>query len=195
MTPEQLIPRLEGLVGHMLGSASGEGSAANQGHETITTWVNMVKVLLRSPSFRYLDDLEFNCVDDVVDVGIPVSADATHFIAALWEIYLELGGDTSAYVGFTDAATDTIDLGATLVTQEDVIAVLRVNDLINTGISEFYPMILPCGAAGTEGDRVTTPVYSTAGIALTTGLTAWIDGADGTAPAAATARVWTIYRT
>lgn len=181
MNVQQIIPQLEGFT-----------NIAAEGGNSLAAWVEAVKGLLRSPAYRDLTDLEFQMVPSVTDVGIPVSAAATHLIAACWEISGDLGTDTSAFVGFSDADTDTIDITVALSTQEDVIDVTNVNDLAVSTISEFYPKIYFAGAAGIEAAPGT---YSETGIALTIGLTAWADGNDGNAATAASVRVFVLYRT
>ena len=176
-----IIPRLEGLV-----------STVAEGGQAVETWVEMVKTLLRSPLYRDLTDLEFDIVPAVTDVGIPVSASATHLIAACWEISGDLGTDTAAYLGFTDGDTDTIDITVAMSTSEDVVSILPANDLADSTISEFYPIIFLAGSAGIEA---TAGTYSQTGIGLATGLTAWADGKDGNAVTAASCRVFVLYRT
>lgn len=177
----QIIPRLEGLV-----------NIAPEGGNALAAWVEAVKGLLRSPSYRDLTDFEFDIVPSVTDVGIAVSASATHLIAACWEISGDLGTDTSAFCGFSDADTDTIDITVALSTQEDVVAITPVVELGVSTVSEFYPAIYFAGAAGIEAAPGT---YSETGLGLSLGLTAWADGNDGNAATAASVRVFVLYRT
>ncbi len=178
-TVAQIIPQLEGMVG-----------VVGDGNNALATWLECVKAYLRSPSCRDLTDLEFKYTASVTDVGIPVDASATHLLAAVVEISGDLGTDTSGFVGYTDADTDTIDLTAAL--PEDVVAVIPVNDLAVSTVSEFYPVIFFAGASGIEAAPGS---YGETGISLTTGLTAWADGMDGNAITAASCRVFTLYRT
>jgi len=176
-----IIPRLEGMV-----------STVAQGNQSVATWVEMVKTLLRSPLYRDLTDLEFDFVPAITDVGIVVSTSATDLIADCWEISGDLGGDTSAFCGYTDADSDTIVLTTALSTQEDVVTCFTVNDLATSTINEYYPHIYLAGAAGIEAAPAT---YGQTGIRLSIGLTAWADGNDSNAPTAASIRAFVVYRT
>lgn len=179
MKVSEVIPMLEGMVGTVA-----------EGNNALATWLECVKVYLRSPACRDLDDLEFKITEAVTDVGIPVDADATHLLAAVVEIDGDLGTDTAGFVGYTDAETDTIDLTSAL--PEDVVAVIPVSDLAVSTVSQFYPVIFFAGQSGIEAAPGT---YGETGISLTTGLTVWADGMDGNAITAASCRVFTLYRT
>ena len=180
-TVHQIIPRIDGMVGTVA-----------QGNQAVATWAECVKTMLRSPNFRTLDDLEFDFVPSITDVGIVVSTSATHLIADCWEISGDLGGDTSAFCGFTDADSDTIVLTTALSVQEDVVVAFPVNDLATSTINEYYPHIYFAGAAGIEA---APGAYGQTGMTLTIGLTAWSDGNDSAAPTAASIRAFVLYRT
>ena len=180
-SPMVIIPRLEGMVGTVA-----------QGNQAVATWVEMVKTLLRSPLYRDLTDFEFDFVPAITDVGIVVSTDATHLIADCWEISGDLGTDTSAFCGYSDADSDTIVLTTALSTQEDVVTVFTVNDLGTSTINEYYPHIYLAGASGVEAAPGT---YSQTGIGLAIGLTAWSDGNDSNPTTAASCRAFVLYRT
>lgn len=182
-TPQQIIPIIEGFVGT---------STSGRPYQGVSSWIESVKYLLRSVHFRDLTDLEFNLVSSITDVGIVVSTSATHLIADLWEISGDLGTDTSAYCGFTDADSDTIDITSALSVQEDVVTVFSVADLETASTAQYYPHIYFAGSAGPEA---TEADYSETGIALSVGLTAWADGKDGNAATAASVRAWVLYRT
>ena len=181
MTPSQLIPILEGLVGR-----------APQMPQIAQDWVKAVRDLLHTNSFRDLTDFQFTVLDDVIDVGVVVSASATHCIAALWEVRADLGTDTAAYVGFSDADSDTVDITSALSVQEDLFGIISVRDLAVSTVAEFYPIIF---FAGAEGPEASIASYAKTGVALSVGLTAWADGKDGNAPAADTIRCYVVYRT
>lgn len=185
MTPQQLIPILEGFVGTTTGSTGVP-------QQVVSTWIEMVKYMLRGTDYRDLTDLQFRLVSLITDVGIVVDAAATHLIADLWEISGDLGTDTAVYCGYTDADSDTIDILTALSTQEDVVTVFPVNDLGTASTPEYYPHIYLAGSAGVEA---TPSAYATTGIALATGLTAWADGKDGNAGTAASIRAFVLYRT
>lgn len=180
-TPMAIIPRLEGLVSNVA-----------QGNQAVATWVEMVKTLLRSPGYRDLTDFEFDIVPAITDVGIVVNTSATDLIADCWEISGDLGGDTSAFCGFTDADSDTIVLTTALSVQEDVVTCFTVNDLASSTVNEYYPHIYLAGASGVEAAPGT---YGQTGINLAIGLTAWSDGNDSNAPTAASIRAFVLYRT
>lgn len=180
-TPMEIIPRLEGML-----------SVEPEGNYALAAWVEAVKGLLRSSAYRDLTDLEFYQSDLITDVGIVVSASATHLIADCWVVEGDLGTDTGAFCGYTDGDTDTIDITVALSTQEDVVTCFAANDLAVSTVSEFYPHIYFAGSAGTEASPGT---YAETGIGLATGLTAWSDGKDGNATTAASVRVYVIYRT
>ena len=180
-TVHQIIPRIEGMVGTVA-----------QGNAAVQIWAECVKTMLRSSTFRGLDDLEFDFVPLITDVGIVVSTSATHLIADCWEISGDLGTDTSAFCGFTDADSDTIVLTTALSTQEDVVVTFPVNDLATSTINEFYPHIYFAGASGVEAAPGT---YAQTGMGLAIGLTAWSDGNDSNAPTAASIRAFVLYRT
>ena len=182
-SPSAIIPVLEGFVS----TSTGSGVRT----QNVSTWVEMVKALLRAPDYRDLTDLQFELLSSVTDVGIPTATTATHLIAALWEISGDLGTDTGAYLGFSDALTDTWLTSTALTTQEDTITLISARDLTTTGVSEYYPLIFLAGSAGVEAS---TTAYSSTGMALTTGLTAWANGKDTNAVTAASCRVWVLYR-
>ena len=182
--PSAIIPVIEGFVGSSIGS----GLLT----QNVSLWVQMVKMLLRSTDFRDLTDLEFELLSSVTDVGIPTVTVPTHIIADLWEISGDLGTDTGAYCGYTDADTDTIDILTALSVQEDVVVVFPINELATASTPEYYPHIYFAGSSGVEA---TPGAYSNTGISLTTGLTAWSDGKDGNATTAASLRAWVVYRT
>ena len=191
MTPEQILPLIEGSVGYMLGSANATGSAAAQGHTIVTTWLEMIKVLLKSPNFRYLDDLQWTCSDDVDQSAEVVSASATHFIAGLIEVMGAFTTDGTGWVGWTDADTDTVDYSTTL--GNDQMLLLHVGSVATAGQSEFASVIYPAGIGGsTDG---TTTTYSDAGLSLSIGLCVSADGDDGTDIATDAVRIWTLFRT
>ena len=183
MTPQQLIPILEGFVGSSVSGIPQQNAAS---------WVENVKALLRTVHYRDLTDLQFRLVSLITDVGIAVDAAATDLIADLWEVSGDLGTDTGAYCGYTDADTDTIDILTALSVQEDVVVVFPINELATASTPEYYPHIYFAGSSGVEA---TPGAYSNTGISLTTGLTAWSDGKDGNATTAASLRAWVVYRT
>lgn len=187
MTPEQIYARMDGLIGFQTGSADG-GSI--QGNQSVCDWINGVKLLLKTSSFRYLDDFEFDLLDDVDDTATVVSASATHLIAALGEMVSTIATDTAGWWGFTDADTDTIEMGAAAL-PDDVVALIHIRDVATTGVSEFYPVIFYAGAGGAAG----AATYGRTGITLDTGLVTWADGDGGNDIATDGLRCWVLYRT
>ncbi len=189
MTPEQLIPKMEGMVGYMLGSADG-GSI--QGSSVVTEWLRLVKEMLKGPNFRYLTDLEFRLFNDIdegaaVD-GIDGEASATHLIAALIEITVAITTDGHGWVEFAQVPTLNTGIGGGTVADTHL-STISVVDPTTTGASEFYPVIWMAGAADGEN-------YSTTGYNLgTTGFGIGFEGNTAGAPAADTCRVWCLYRT
>jgi hypothetical protein len=182
-SPSALIPVIEGFVGSSIGSGLRT--------QNVSLWVELVKATLRSTDFRDLTDLQFELLSSVTAVGIPPVLVPTHLIADLWEISGDLGTDTGAYCGWTDALTDTFAMATALTTQEDVVTIFSVRDLGVSTISEYYPHIYLAGSAGVEAS---TTAYGSSGIALTTGLTAWADGKDDNDVTAASCRVWVLFR-
>jgi len=182
-TTHALLPVIEGVVGSSIGS----GLLT----QNVSLWVQMVKMLLRSTDFRDLTDLEFELLSSVTDVGIPTVTVPTHIIADLWEISGDLGTDTGAYCGWTDALTDTWLTSTALTTQEDTLTIFSVRDLVTSTISEYYPHIYLAGSGGVEAS---TTAYGNTGIALTTGLTAFANGKDTNAVTPASCRVWVLFR-
>ncbi len=183
MTPEQLIPKMEGMLGYMLGSADG-GSV--QGNTSVTEWVRLVKELLKGPDFRYLTDLEFQPLADVDDTGVETASTATHLIACLGEMVSTIATDTSGWFGAADVSGDTIELGAAAL-GDDVIFVNHFQDVATTGVSEFYPMLFLAGSS--DGGT-----YGTTGVSLSTALTFWSDGDGGNDTALNGFRIWVVYR-
>ena len=182
-TPQQIIPKLEGMVGYMTGSADG-GSI--QGSTVVTEWVRMLKALLEGPDFRYLTDLEFLLLDDVDTTGENIS-DATHVIAALIEMVTTIATDGAGWITFEDA--QSITFAGTAALNNAVVAVVHVSDVTTTGTSEFTPAIWLAGKA--DGGA-----YSTTGLDLpNTGLCVSGDGNDAGAFAANACRVFVLYRT
>ena len=187
-TPQQIIPKLEGMVGYMIGSADG-GSV--QGNSIVTEWVKLVKLLLEGPNFRYLTDFEFVLSDDVDSTGVVIDTSATHFIAGLIETAGAFTTDATGWVGWSDADSDTVDFSG--ADDNDIMLKVHTGSVAATGVSEFTPVICMAGIGGsTDG---TTTTYSDAGISLAIGLTVAADGDDGTEIAADAVRVWTLYRT
>jgi hypothetical protein len=184
MTPEQIYARLDGMIGFQTGSADG-GSI--QGNQSVCDWVMLVKALLKTASFRYLDDLEFGLLDDVDTTGVP-QADATHIIAALVEMVTTIATDAYGWIHFDDADTNTF-VGSSALDNTTILAI-GVKDVTTTGVSEFYPWIFLAGATG-----VATATYSRTGIPLSTGLTVSGDGMDAGAFATDACRAWILYRT
>lgn len=184
-TPAQIMPRIEGMLGYQTGSADG-GSI--QGASTLETWVNLVRVLLQSPDFRYLDDLQFtqsSDVDDDASSGNDLITDATHLIGGVAEMISTVATDSHGWLVYVDADTLTIDLNAALV--DTTVAVISIVDVTTTGVSEFTPFLFLAGASDTTS-------YGKTGIALTTGLSLAFEGNSQGAPAASALRVWTLYR-
>ena len=180
MTPEQIFARLDGIMGFSLGSVSGGGTTARQGNQNVEEWVRAIKNLLRSPNYRYLDDYEFAIQFDV-DADGPdtiTPTDATHVIAACVE-NIALAAEAS-WVLFADADTDTFSGAAAL--DNDATALVLVETITTTGVSEFYPIIWFGGSTNT-------------GLALGTGLTISADGVDGADPENDALRAWVLYRT
>ena len=180
MTPEQIFMRLDGIMGYSLGSVSGGGTTARQGNQNVEEWVKGIKSLLRSPNYRYLDDYEFAIQFDV-DADGPdtlTPTDATDLIAACVE-NIALAAEDS-WVGFTDADTDTFDGTAALGNTK--MAVVKIETITTTGVSEFYPIIWYGGSNNT-------------GLRLATGLTISADGVDGGEAENDALRVWVLYRT
>ena len=186
-TPQQIIPKLEGMVGYMTGSADG-GSI--QGSTAVTEWVRLVKHLLEGPAFRYLTDLQFILSADVDDTGEVIDTSATHLIACLGEMVSTIATDTAGWFGYTDGDSDTIEIGAAAL-PDDIACLIHVQDVNTTGTSEFYPAIFLAGGAGTAG----AATYGLTGITLDTGLTVWCDGDGGADVATDGFRVWTLFRT
>ena len=181
MTPHQIIPILEGLVSYTISSGT-----AIQGSQSVADWVHMVKYLLKTEAYRGLTDLELELLPDVdEDGGVLASAAATHLIAALIECTSTIATDGEGHVTFANAATDTqsTTLGV------DVAALVSVQDVATTGVSEFYPVIW---LAGQSDDA---SVYSRTGINLDTDLTVTCDGNAGGSPATDFCRVWVLIRT
>jgi len=187
MTPQQIFSRLDGLIGYQTGSADG-GSI--QGNSAVSEWARLVKEYLKGPTCRYLTDLEFDLVPDIDDTATVVSATATHLIAACGEMLTTIATDTAGWWGFTDADTDTIEIGAAAL-PDDIAALIHIKDVATTGVSEFYPVIFFAGAAGTAG----AATYSQTGIGLDTGLVTWADGDGGNDIATDAFRAWVLYRT
>ena len=187
-TPEQIIPKLEGMVGFQIGSADG---GSTQGNAIVTEWVRLVKELLKGPSFRYLTDLQFGLSDDVDSTGVVISTSATHLIAGLIETAGAFTTDGTGWVGWSDADSDTVDFSG--ADDNDIMLKVHAGSVATSGVSEFTPVILMAGIGGsTDG---TTTTYSDTGISLAVGLTVAADGDDGTEIAADAVRVWTLYRT
>jgi len=185
MTPEQIYARLDGMIGYQLGSADG-GSI--QGNQSVSDWVTLVKALLKTSSFRYLDDLEFRLLPDVDTTGETGADDATDVIAILVEMLTTIATDTAGWIHLDDADTNTFVGTAAL--DNSTIAVIKVVDVTTTGVSEFYPVIFFAGATS-----VTANTYRRTGIPLTTGLVVSGDGVDAGAFATDACRVWVLYRT
>mgnify|MGYP001566448491 CR=1 FL=1 len=192
MTPEQIYSRLDGLIGYQTGSADG-GSI--QGSQVVADWVQLVKVLLKSPSFRYLDDFEFKLFDDLDEgaTGAPDEAnDATHFIAALVEMTSTVATDAEGRFSLDDSDAFTIGTANPTVLQDTMFGCLAIDNVTTTGVSEFYPLF---SWAGRAGDGAGTLAYSQQGLALTTGLAAGFTGTSGGVPATDSCRAWILYRT
>ncbi len=189
MTPQQLIPKLEGLLGYHLGSADG-GSI--QGSTVVTEWVRLVKAMLEGPDFRYNTDYEFRLFPDI-DEGAAVDAidgesTATHLIAALAEVTVLITTDGHGWIEFAQAPTLNTALGGTAPADTHLATVSLVNPT-TVGTSEFYSAIWQAGAADGES-------YSTTGINLgSTGFGIGMEGNSAGVPAADTCRVWCLYRT
>ncbi len=187
MTPEQIIPKIEGLLGYMLGSADG-GSI--QGNQIVADWVTMVKALLSTSNFRYLTDLEFKPFLDL-DEGATGADDeaneATHFIAALVEMTSTIATDSEGRVFFADSDALTVGTANPLVLTDDHFLMITLNNVTTTGVSQFYPIL---NWAGNSDDGT----YSTQGINLATGLAAGCGGQSGGVPAANAVRAWILYR-
>jgi hypothetical protein len=186
MTPEQIYARLDGMIGFQTGSADG-GSI--QGSQTVCDWVMLVKALLKTSAFRYLDDLEFMLADDVDASSTVVDTTATHFIGALIEMVSTIATDASGWIFFADADSDTV-AGDTAL-NDDMFVVIHVVNVLTTGVSQFYPVLSWAGAAGTAG----TDTYEASGIALNTGLCVGGDGIANGAFATDACRAWVLYRT
>ena len=185
MTPQQIMMRLDGMIGYQLGSADG-GSI--QGNQSVADWVTLVKALLQTSSFRYLDDLEFRLLPDVDATGETGADDATDLIAYLVEMVTTIATDTTGWIHFDDADTNTFAGNSAL--DNSTIAAVKVVDVTTTGVSEFYPGIFLAGATS-----VTANAYRRTGYPLTTGLVVSGDGIDAGAFATDACRVWVLYRT
>lgn len=180
-TPSALIPRLEGMVAHQIGSGDG---GTTQGNQIVADWVTAVKYLLQHSTKRYLDDYQFNLLDDVDETGVPLTS-ATHLLAALAEMTTTIATDGDGWLSFADLDSQTFD--GTVALDNATVAIISISDVVTTGVSEFYPAIW----FGGQSDDGT---YDQSGINLATGLTVAADGVNGGAFAANALRVWVLTR-
>ena len=179
MTPSQIFPILDGLLGFSLGSSDVQaGTNTAQGSQTVETWVRGVKELLRSFRYRDLDDIQIEQIEDLdQDGGVLASAAATHYIAILIE-NIALAAE-AAWVIVANAATDTFV--GTSALDNDVVAAIRIPTITTTGVSEFWGSV---AYASLE-----------AGVPTSTDITVSADGQDGGDPETNALRAWLIFRT
>jgi len=150
MTPNQLIPILEGLVGSGL-----RGAAGLSGRQAISTWLECMKVVLRQTTHRNATDWNI-AVDDnlVAAAGDLVAAGGTVFgilvdhifDLATDNLYVNIGNVTSTLDVVQDvgivAEGGTAETGA-------MIAYILPN-ATDTATPQFWGAVYPQGLVFTE---------------------------------------------
>jgi hypothetical protein len=146
------------------------------GRQEVGLWVELCKVLLRSPGLRDETDIQFEMLS-LTSTSV-LSTTATHLLAALIE--QDSADSERDHVCFTDADTNTF-AGATALDITDLIIITpRVAGTDGTG--EYVGFVLAGGP-------------DTLGYPLNTGLSIGADGDAGTDVAAGDLRAWVLFRT
>lgn len=183
-TPTQIFPTIEGLIGFQLGTSS-SGATTARGRSTVTSWVKSIREVFEEPDYRYLTDLQFRKLLDVDESSEDIT-DATHLIAALIEMTSTIATDGAGWCSFSDEVAQTFDGTAAL--SNATVAIVSINDVVTTGVAEYYPAQWYAGAA--DGGA-----YAATGIFLpNTGLAVSADGNDGGNFAANALNVYVLYR-
>jgi hypothetical protein len=168
--PYTLFPIIEGVVGNIVGTASGVVS------QRVAFWMKQVKELMLSDTNKDLTDFEFVALTDIDEDGSAETNSAP--ISTATHVYALLVGhidDQANWVTTLDADTGT--LGGELALANGVTSLFVVPACASAGVEEFTGVVFPMG------------------LVHATGLTVQADGQDGTAPVANALRGWVLIRT
>lgn len=166
--PNTLIPTMEGTVGSIAG-----------GKQSISTWLQACKAIMKTGRNRNNDHWEFSSFLDIDETSAAPTASS---IAAGATIYGILVGQNSA-----DASEDIL---AICEDNDGAIAAFSAADTLAANTNKIA---LTIPAAAVDGTEDLTGYLFMPGVTFTTFAAIVADGQDGTNPATDDIRVWILY--
>jgi hypothetical protein len=172
-TPNQLMPRLEGLVG--------TGLRAGRAPQRVILWLHLMREIMFSQSLRDASDWAIGVVVDTVNADTEIDGSGGTVYGVLVDSIFDVT-DEDLFVVVSDSGgsatfdATSVDLGATVFGPDDGMAILRLPDATGTTDAEFGTWLDPTGQV------MANDIHAAA------------DGQEGTAPTTLDVRTYVIYR-
>lgn len=177
-TPNQIMPRLEGLIG--------SGLRANRAPQRVILWKDIMRTIMFSQSLRDATDWTLAADIDVVEAASSVDASGGTVYGVLLDSIYDVAGEPGIFMmsNITHTLTATsIDAGADATGMGDGTATVS-----RWGFIGKFP-----DATGTTDARFATFVFPD-GMVFDAGIFISFDGEESTAPTANDVRAYILYR-
>ena len=150
MTPNQLIPILEGLV-----STGLRGGANLAGRQAISVWLECMKVIMRQSFHRSATDWNIAADEDVVAAALDVVAAGGTVFGALWDYIYDVATDNIivAIANVTHTLTVTEDVGVSAeggTAETGAYISFVLPNAVDTATPQFFGALFPQGLVFTE---------------------------------------------